>query len=498
MAVSIASSSIVTDGLVLNLDPSDSSNYLLSEVEVLVVGGGGGGGSHHGGGGGGGGVGYNNRYTVTPGSAISVTVGNGGSGGPSGAPSGDFRGGAGGNSIFGNMTAIGGGGGGNYPNSGGSGGSGGGACNWSVNASGGSGTSGQGFAGANGSNLNNYGGGGGGASEPGGKGFARGDGGDGLPFSIAGTLTYYGGGGGAGYYPGYTFDGYRGRGGLGGGGYGGDGPHNGGTTPKAGTPNTGGGGGGVADLYKTGGAGGSGVVIVRYPGPPKATGGNTIVNINGYTIHTFTSSGTFTPLSLPVNSGNIYGLNDLSGNFNTAVSYASPTYNSANGGNINYSGSNYLEIKHADSIKPKTGFLTVISWFYATTVGSENTPIIFNKENEYEVAAGGGWVSMAVRPDWNWRRIASININQWYCVAITHDGVNQKGYLNGTLQYTNPVSGEVGASFINDLRIGARNAPSAASSFFTGIIGPIQVYNKALTLSEIQQNFNIQRGRFGI
>jgi hypothetical protein len=41
------------------------------------------------------------------------------------------------------------------------------------------------------------------------------------------------------------------------------------------------------------GAGGSGVVIVRYFVPQRASGGN-ISYSSGYTIHTFTTSGTFT------------------------------------------------------------------------------------------------------------------------------------------------------------------------------------------------------------
>jgi len=43
----------------------------------------------------------------------------------------------------------------------------------------------------------------------------------------------------------------------------------------------------------TSGAGGSGVVIVRYTGVQSATGG-TISTSPGYTIHTFTGPGTFT------------------------------------------------------------------------------------------------------------------------------------------------------------------------------------------------------------
>jgi hypothetical protein len=64
----------------------------------------------------------------------------------------------------------------------------------------------------------------------------------------------------------------------------------------AGTANSGGGGGGGCDeedgspFRPSGQAGGSGIVIVRYRGAPRATGG-TITQSGGYTIHTFTTSG---------------------------------------------------------------------------------------------------------------------------------------------------------------------------------------------------------------
>ena len=63
----------------------------------------------------------------------------------------------------------------------------------------------------------------------------------------------------------------------------------------AGTANTGGGGGGGADVNDPGGggAGGSGLVIIRYSGTQRGSGG-TVVNSGGYTYHTFTSSGTYT------------------------------------------------------------------------------------------------------------------------------------------------------------------------------------------------------------
>jgi hypothetical protein len=41
------------------------------------------------------------------------------------------------------------------------------------------------------------------------------------------------------------------------------------------------------------GAGGSGVVILRYLGTQRGSGG-TVTSSGGYTIHTFTTSGTYT------------------------------------------------------------------------------------------------------------------------------------------------------------------------------------------------------------
>jgi hypothetical protein len=44
----------------------------------------------------------------------------------------------------------------------------------------------------------------------------------------------------------------------------------------------------------TGGAGGSGVVIIRYAGSVQRATGGTVTITGGYVIHTFTSSGTYT------------------------------------------------------------------------------------------------------------------------------------------------------------------------------------------------------------
>lgn len=264
-------------------------NYL---VEYIIVAGGGGGAANWGSGAGaggyrssvvgensGGGTSAESRPTVSAGASYSIVVGAGGAAGAAGNTSSGFgissTGGGAGGSI-GNTTT---------PTSGGSGGGG-------TTGAGGAGTSGQGFAGGQGYGTTGGPGGGGGAGAVGGAGSTTGGstnasggaGGAGVASSITGSsVTRAGGGGGGG-----TQFGSVGSAGSGGGGAGGTYVNAG----ASGTANTGGGAGGGGTNNGPGNTGGSGVVIIRYFGPQRGTGG-TITSSGGYTIHTFTTSGTF-------------------------------------------------------------------------------------------------------------------------------------------------------------------------------------------------------------
>ena len=263
-------------------------------VEYLIVAGGaGGGGVYSGGGGGAGGLLTATGFTVVPNQLYTVTVGGGGA-----ISSTNLQGNDGSNSAFGTgLTAFGGGGGGcsSGPQTGRPGGSGGGAERGGVPGgtpfpAAGTGISGQGYPGGlgyDGVALCTAGGGGGGAGGAGSDSPRvasaqnnAGPGGVGLEW----YGTFYAGGGGGGNDQGTT----AATGGNGGGG-------NGGvlnTVGTAGATNRGGGGGGASNSQQ-GTAGGSGIVVIRYLGAQRGTGG-TITSSGGYTIHTFTGSGSFT------------------------------------------------------------------------------------------------------------------------------------------------------------------------------------------------------------
>ena len=262
-------------------------------VSYMVVAGGGGGGGDYGAGAGAGGFretkspvtpytaspldGYStpgNRITVSA-TAYPITVGGGGTKGTR-----DTSGTCGANSVFSTITSTGGGKGGmQVPGSpstdnGFPGGSGGGARYGPSTIGSGNTppvTPPQGNNGGAGHPTNtggHSGGGGGGAGAVGQSAPAcndAGDGGNGVTTSISATPTAYaGGGGGAGGGAPFPQPYTAGTGGTGGGGAGAPDATPG--TGTAGTVNTGGGGGGgnLANPTSCGGAGGSGIVIIRY------------------------------------------------------------------------------------------------------------------------------------------------------------------------------------------------------------------------------------------
>ncbi|MCX6880323.1 MAG: hypothetical protein NTW21_41930 [Verrucomicrobia bacterium] len=246
----------------------------VTSVQVVVVGGGGGGSMDGDPGGGAGGLLYygpetpanghreGTGFAVTPGQVLTVQVGGGGRGltladyfawstetGHSLVDHPELHGV---DSIFGSLTATGGGAGrrgDSVTPATASGGSGGGD---RADPPAGTAVSDQGFVGGNNSGG---GGGAGGAGNPSGR-----NGGVGLQYSISGTASWYAGGGGGGSWGG------MGNWGAGGSGVGGNGGNGGGATGGHGVDGTGsgGGGGGGRGGDGSGGRGGSGVVIISY------------------------------------------------------------------------------------------------------------------------------------------------------------------------------------------------------------------------------------------
>jgi hypothetical protein len=92
------------------------------------------------------------------------------------------------------------------------------------------------------------------------------------------------------------------------------------------------------------------------------------------------------------------------------------------------------------------------------------------------------------------RSTSTIITGQWYHLIATYDGANIKLYFNSSLESTNSLTGNI------DYADGSRNTVMG-SHYTTGLefdgnIGPVKIYNRALSASEVLQNYRALKGRF--
>jgi hypothetical protein len=489
---------IVSEGLVFHLDAAGAIsgkgyNPEGLRVEYLIVGGGGGGGGWSTAGGGGAG-GLLQSVTKFSAGTYTVTVGAGGTRGDTGS---SRKGSNGGNSQFGASLVVygGGGGGANTGDLNGlNGGSGGGGFQGNgATGIGGSGVADQGNNGGNGGGgwRSGSGGGAGAAGTPGVGGYGSARGGIGKISRIDFNREYYAGGGASGG----CANGDN-SGGLGGGG-------NGGRTNADGTngaSNLGGGGGG-GGCYNTratfGGNGGSGIVIIRYRGKQKATGGDTIVYKNGYTIHTFTSSGSF------VLNESVDGLstNKIVG---TLTNMDSSNYTSGNVGYFSFATDEYISLSQTVAGEHRT----ISVWVYVSqTLFGDATggqgPIISGADAKtiwlgnfssatidevLQIYDGSRFTFSKGPVNAGWRNLIFRWNGSYYDIFI--DSIQKTSFIGATGANTHCI-------LLSNVfsQIGSR---TNNNQYFSGDIASVKIYNISLTDRQILDNYSATKGRYGL
>jgi hypothetical protein len=88
-------------------------------------------------------------------------------------------------------------------------------------------------------------------------------------------------------------------------------------------------------------------------------------------------------------------------------------------------------------------------------------------------------------------------LDKWTYVVATYDPVIEgvKLYWDGTLVNTDSGTGSIDYTGVQGLTIGAANDSSRATP---GPVGPIRIYNRALSAAEVLQNYNATKTRFGL
>jgi len=196
---------------------------------------------------------------------------------------------------------------------------------------------------------------------------------------------------------------------------------------------------------------------------------------------------------------------DLSGNGNNGTLVNGVGYNGSNLGSLSFDGSN--DYGSVTTGIPDTGDFTVGFIYQLTGTGRgglfERKPSL--PYNGFSLGQGGtgNWsFTVSGTSDFSANRIRMSfqypTINTWYFdVGVYSNGNTVTGYRNGQF-----VDSGTGQSQGNLSTQGTRtNFLIANRDNITSLpckVAQVFIYNKALTASEIQQNFNALRGRFSI
>jgi hypothetical protein len=197
-----------------------------------------------------------------------------------------------------------------------------------------------------------------------------------------------------------------------------------------------------------------------------------------------------------VGSGN--AIYDLSGAGNTGTLANGPIFSGLNGGSLIFDGlEEYIDIPSISSI---SGDFTVALWFYSTAA-SENIYkrlIDFNYETGFwlgRYANTDTWGGGIIEPNGPYGIYLPFTNNQWHYLVSIRRGSTHILYGDGiTSTVSNSVSTSILTS-VNKLQIARQ--PGGANQYFAGRIAQVQLYNRALSAVEVEQNYNATKGRFG-
>ncbi|MBI5757713.1 MAG: tandem-95 repeat protein, partial [Planctomycetales bacterium] len=153
----------------------------------------------------------------------------------------------------------------------------------------------------------------------------------------------------------------------------------------------------------------------------------------------------------------------------------------------------YVEIPTSSDLDPITA-ATLDAWVYfdqlpsvaghtMTIVGkSPNLDLQADQDNRFHFLLANSGFRVA--------SIATIQVGQWYHVAGVFAANRLEIYVNGTLENTTSLPGVSRLTNANALTIGA--SAVSPGRYFNGLIDEVDLFNRALSASEIQSIYNAQ------
>ena len=194
---------------------------------------------------------------------------------------------------------------------------------------------------------------------------------------------------------------------------------------------------------------------------------------------------------------------DLSGNNNTGTLTNGPTFNAGNMGSIVFDGTDdYVAI--ANLFLNTITNITLQGWVYISSTSLKGPFVkVGGGVNGYAIGVGGndfdtsGNQIIGIYPGVRWILTGNNYGTGWKFFTLTLSTTSVPTfYLNGALigSYpgTNPLTPTSGAY------VGRNVGDELTVRAFAGNIATTQIYNRELTATEVLQNFNATRTKFGV
>lgn len=174
-----------------------------------------------------------------------------------------------------------------------------------------------------------------------------------------------------------------------------------------------------------------------------------------------------------------------------------PIFTSANSGGIIYDGTNDYSAAGTSETFNITGNLTVCAWVRPTGSFSTQGNIVskngnagyrmrFQSNGTFWIYANGNTITSPL----------SYSLNNWYHTTAAFTSSGLRMYINGNLLNSNSTPFNPSYSIPSNFYIGAVNA--TGGELFRGTVSMVNLYNRALNINEVRQNYNSTKTRFGL
>jgi hypothetical protein len=198
--------------------------------------------------------------------------------------------------------------------------------------------------------------------------------------------------------------------------------------------------------------------------------------------------------------------NDISGFRNNGTLTNGPTFNSDNGGSIVFDGVNDFVNCGSNNIINTGNAFTVGFWVNMNLMPSNVTSPITIKSNANDflilISSRSGYEGISIGSGGTWAQgrtgtISSFFLQQWVYVTVTYNGTGVSTLSNFNI-YENAVNKTItpGTPGLISQSTSTTIGFIDSGNTLNGKISNFTIYNKALSVSEVLQNYNALKSRY--